>query len=172
MNAGYSFQDFELIESVFVSSNTASISFNNLNQYATDYKHLQVRMIARSATINANVHMRFNGVSTSSYSSHFVLGGGGGSASSANDINASRIIQVCNLPPTHFAVSILDILDAFSITKNKTTRRLGGFSVDGGLMQVSLASGAFYSTTPTSSLTIFGDVDLSVGSRISLYGIR
>jgi hypothetical protein len=46
MLAGYSFEDYELIESVFVASNTATITFNNLNQYATEYKHLQLRFVA------------------------------------------------------------------------------------------------------------------------------
>ena len=172
MLAGYSFQDFELIESVFIASPVGSITFNNLNRYSTDYKHLQVRMVARSNSNNANVHMRFNDVSTASYSAHFLLGGGSGTASSGNDVNASRIIQVCNLPPTHFAPAVLDILDAYSSTKNKTTRRIGGFAVDGSLMQISLASGAFFSTNPTTSLTIFGDVNFSSGSRFSIYGIR
>jgi hypothetical protein len=173
MATGYTFQDYELIESVFLASPAASVTFSNLNQYATEYSHLQIRAVARSGSINANCHLRFNGVSTNSYSFHSLYGTGS-SVASEGYANTDKIFQICNMPPStnHFAGSVADILDAFSSTKNKTVRRLGGVSGGDGIFGVSLISGAFFSMSPTSSLTIIGDVNIGAGSRFSLYGIR
>lgn len=172
MATGYTFQDYELIESVFLASPAASVTFSNLNQYATEYKHLQLRMVARSGGVNSNAALRFNGVTTASYSTHYLVGTGS-NIEPFGEANVNQIGQVINLPPNAegFAVSVVDILDCFSTTKNKTARRLGGFSLGFG-RQVSLVSGAFFSTSPTNSLTIFSSDNIGSSSRLSLYGIR
>ena len=177
MNAGYSFQDYELIESVFLASNAASISFNNLNQYANDYKHLQLRVVGRdywssgSAT-GSNLLIEFNSTSTT-YKGHF-LNGNGSSVGSGEFSNASfdRIPISTSTSSSEFGAFVLDILDAFSTTKNKTMRSLGGMTFSYGNW-IELASGAWFSTNQITSLQVISNAGvLGSGSRFSLYGIR
>jgi len=66
---------------------------------------------------------------------------------------------------------VLDILDAYSTTKNKTIRSLSGMT--GGANNLQLYSGLWNNTAAISSLNIFpGATNFVAGSRFSLYGIR
>lgn len=164
---------YELISTSLISTNTPSVTFN-VSSLSSTYKHLQVRVVARSASGNANVHMRFNGDSGSNYTYHQLYGIGSGSAQSTADLAQNRIPAISPLPPstTEFAPGIADILDPFSTTKNKTVRSFQGVANTGGIVGVSIHSHAWYSTAAVTSLLVFGDYDFAPGSRISLYGIR
>lgn len=180
MNAGYSFQDYELIESVFVASTTASVTFNNLSQYANDYKHLQIRATGRSsrADVDSYAYIRFNNDSGSNYSSHRLRGSGTG-VSSENFTSAyptgiidSGLLVGNNGTTNAFGVSILDILDAYNTNKNTTTKSLSGMTIS-GYNRIVLGSGSWRNTAALTSISIT-DVFSSIlaGSRFSLYGIR
>jgi len=176
MLAGYSFQDFELIDSVFLGANAANVTFNNLQNYATEYKHLQIRYTARSsrATDGDNLGVRFNGVTTSSYSHHRLFGNVGTLSSFAGS-NANTMlgdaVPSANSVANCFSGGIIDILDPYSTTKNKTMRILCGYAQSTGVME--LVSGAFYSLNALSSIEIVAlSGSLVSGSRFSLYGIR
>ena len=163
---------YELISTSLISTNTPSVTFN-VSSLSSTYKHLQVRVVARSASGNANVHMRFNSDSGSNYTYH-QLYGTGSSVGSAADLAQNRIPAISNLPPstTEFSPGIADILDPFSTTKNKTVRSFQGAANTGGITGVSIHSGAWYNTAALTSMLVFGDYDFAPGSRISLYGIR
>ena len=177
MNAGYDFNDFELIESVILASPTGSINFNNLNQYATDYKHLQIRGIFRSSNIggsNWGCGMRFNGDSGTNYAFHGMRGTGSSVISygypnqtGAFAINAGDDANLL----LGWGAGVVDILDAFSTTKNKTTRTLSGF-VEAGNGMVDLLSNLWLSTSAINSINIYMTNNFLTGSRFSLYGIR
>jgi hypothetical protein len=176
MNAGYNFQDFELIESVFVASPTALVTFNNLNQYATDYRHLQVRLVGRSSDATTSVYdllIRFNGDTGSNYSGHNLRATGSAVQSNAIPnftyiLNESTFVGNNNTANVYGA-AIIDVLDPFSTTKNTTTRSLGGSSIS----RLYLGSGAFYSTAAVTSITVGPNSgSILAGSRFSLYGIR
>ena len=174
MNAGYSFQDYELIESVFLASNASSVTFSNLNQYATEYKHLQIRGTLKPAASNANTWLRINGDTGNNYAWHELFtynpatSVGSGSLASTNYIKA---IYSNSSPSTSYGVGIIDILDAYSTTKTKTLRIFTGTISD---FFVALRSGLWNNTSAVSSLTFVSDGghDLAAGSRLSLYGIR
>jgi hypothetical protein len=178
MLAGYSFQDYELIESVFVASNSVAVTFNNLNRYATQYKHLQVRLVGRSAEATTGIYdllIRFNGDTGSNYSGHNLRGTGSAAQSNAL-INFTYILNESTFPGNSntaniFGSAVIDILDPFSTTKNTTTRSLGGHNSSESRLY--LGSGAYYSTAAVNSITV-GPTTGSVvaGSRFSLYGIR
>ena len=70
-----------------------------------------------------------------------------------------------------FSATIIDYLDAFSTSKNKTIRVFVGNSL---APLVSLASGFQNSTTATTSieLGLYNSTTFASGSRFSLYGIR
>jgi hypothetical protein len=179
MNAGYDFNDFELIESVFVASPTASVSFNNLNQYSTEYKHLQIRAVARSdfSSWVAEPLFRVNGITTNSYAFHRVAGGGTSvfSDSVSSQSSMSRIsITGATSPTSSYGVAVIDLLDAYSTTKNKTFRILNGNqSGSSPTVLIQLASGGFFDTQAVSSLSFeLSGSNFVSGSRFSLYGIR
>lgn len=173
MNAGYSFQDYELIESVFVASTTASVTFNNLNQYSTEYKHLQIRAVGRS-THTANItalRVAFNGIGGTSYSIHGIYSNGAiGSYGFTNQPSAyCGLLTGANATAGNFAASVVDVLDAFSNIKNKTIRTLLGSAPH----EVSLHSAAFLNTAEISSMSLTSDAgSIAAGSRFSIYGIR
>jgi hypothetical protein len=180
MNAGYSFQDYELIESVFVASNTASVSFNNLDQYATEYKHLQLRATGRSTRADADsyAYIRFNSDSGANYSSHRLRGSGTDIASDnftsayPSGIIDSGLLVGANGTSGAFGSSVFDIIDAYNTAKNTTTRSLSGMTIS-GYNRIVLGSGSWRNTSSLTSISI-SDVFASIaaGSRFSLYGIR
>ena len=173
MLAGYSFQDYELIESVFVAATTTSVTFSNLNQYATEYKHLQIRAVGRS-THSANItalRVAFNGIGGTSYSIHGIYSNGGiGSYAFPNQSSAyCGLLTAASATAGNFAGSVVDILDAFSSVKNKTIRTLLGSAPH----EVSIHSAAFLNTAAIDSMTLTADAgSIIAGSRFSLYGIR
>jgi hypothetical protein len=178
MNAGYSFNDYELIESAFVASNTASVTFNNLNQYATEYKHLQIRMVARDSGAGGSpsLDMKFNGNSSSIYASHFLFGNGSSLASSGlTSQNRMLLATISDSTKTSgiFTPIVTDILDFSSSTKNTTVRTLYGNVVTGSGLYVGFYSSLFNNTAAITSAEISSSVgNLVAGSRFSLYGIR
>jgi hypothetical protein len=177
MNAGYNFQDFELIESVFLASAASNVTFSNLQNYATDYKHLQIRYTARTARteINDGIAIRINGDSGSNYAAHYLYGTGssalsGGFSSATSTFNSP--IAGNTATSNAFAGGTIDITDAFSSTKNTTLRGLGG--VASNFNQIMLCSGLWNSVASITSLAVItttGNNYIS-GSRFSLYGIR
>ena len=173
---------YDLLESVFLSSSAASVEFTNLNAtYGSTYKHLQIRATVRdsnSGNLQLGTFMQFNGVTSNSYSWHWLYGSGSGSAVSQGFANTNRILA--GIEPTTgttanaFGTHVLDVLDAFSTTKNKTTRSLSGNSNAGGNF-ILLSSGAFLSTNAVTSIKLFpeGGSDSFVQfSRFSLYGVK
>ena len=167
---GVSLSDYELISTTILGTATSSVTFD-VTGLGSTYKHLQIRALAKSSSTNNNANLRFNGVTTTSYSFH-TLYGTGSAVESAAITSATSIANIVNMPPSQFGASVIDILDAFSSTKNKTVRYLSGMSDGGGVQSIALNSGLFISTSPTTSLTITGGVNLATGSRFSIYGLR
>jgi hypothetical protein len=68
----------------------------------------------------------------------------------------------------------VDLLDAYSTTKNKTTRSLSGGIVQSSESGVALSSGLWRSTSAITSATLLSGTgsNLSIGSRFSIYGIK
>jgi hypothetical protein len=173
MNAGYNFQDFELIESVFLSSTTASVTFNNLNQYATEYKHLQIRAVP-VVTQGLTVMARLNGDTGSNYSWHTLVGNGSSVTSGASSSQPRMVVGIAT--DNTIGAFVIDFLDAYSSNKNKTMRSLNGTHRDAD-RYVFLSSGLWLNTSAINSITFFGEAGGNLynfvsGSRFSLYGIR
>lgn len=172
--------DYELITTQILGSNTPSVTFSNLNTYSSTYRHLQLRIVARIANVDpaGQMGLRMNGSSSSSvYTSHRVLGTG--STVTQEGIGTGPIDMITPILRTFgggaganlFAPSVVDIIDAYSTSKNKVVRSFfGGPDVT----QVAVHSGMFISTDPISSLTIVDQTafNLTAGSRFSLYGIK
>jgi hypothetical protein len=168
---------YELIASEILGSAQSSITFSNLGDYSSTYKHLQIRYVARSTASFAaeEIALRFNDISTASYSRHRLFGTGS-SVVSGNNTSQTKIdigfIQAATATANAFGAGVIDILDAYSTTKNKTFRSLNGTTQ--GETYIALYSGAFLATTALTSLVLrsTASVNFVAGSRFSLYGIK
>jgi hypothetical protein len=168
-NAPFLPSDYELIETVILGSSQASITFSSLGTYSSTYKHLQVRLVAVDTFTGGNgssFGVTLNGDTTGgNYSFHNLVGNGlsipsGGAGGSGGSVHMGA--------NGRWSASVIDILDAYSTSKNKTMRIFGG-----NLDIVELFSIARYNTASITSINIatqgFG---LAIGSRFSLYGIK
>jgi hypothetical protein len=171
--------DYELIATGVGTGSNSSILFDSLATYASTYKHLQIRYAARINLSGVNsdpLVIRVNGVSTTSYAHHQLLGTGSVVESAAGtSTTACRIgrLTAVNATTNSFAAGVIDILDPYSSTKNTTFRGLSGNTATGDNI-IALYSGLFNSTAAVNSLEMFAFSGGSfiTGTRMSLYGIK
>ena len=167
---------FDLLETTTLSTSASSVTFSGLDAYS-DYKHLQIRMVAGCAAgFDSSGYLELNGDSTASYSYHWLRGNGSTitpyAASSDTYILINNMIS-SNAYPNEFAAGVLDILDFSSSSKNTTIRASHGYKGTGS-ERVYLSSGAYYNTAAITSLTIggAGGNNMRAGSRFSLIGVK
>jgi hypothetical protein len=167
--------DYESIQTYTLTGNQTTVTFSSI---PSTYTHLQLRLMARnSLSQGANyLRLRLNGGTGTSYSRHALLGNG--SAASANAVANDTVIGMGEIPAASatsgmFGVAVIDLLDYKDTNKNRTVRGLIGEDRNGS-GSVYLASGAYYSTTAVSSLSLFcGDGgDFVQYSSFALYGIK
>jgi hypothetical protein len=170
---------YDLIETITLGSTTASVTFSGLAAYASTYKHLQIRAVTRSSVASNEdfQYIQLNGDTASNYRNHYLIGTG--SSVLSGDITSSYpagILDAFSTPgasfvANSFGASVIDLLDAYSTTKNKTVRILSGQA--GTLNRVALSSGAWFNTASVTSITLDGVFGSYVsGSRFSLYGVK
>jgi hypothetical protein len=166
---------YELIQSYILGSTTSSINFSSLATYASTYKHLQLRIVARGTNGAAGIvlKMRFNGDTGTNYTEHG-LQSDGSSTSSFGGANSDYLLATAmtaaGATANSFSGMVIDILDSYSTTKNKTMRSLSGST---GFNRIILSSGVFRNTASMTSIDLFAaGNDIAAGSRFSLYGIR
>ncbi len=169
---------FELLESTVVGSGgQASVEFTNLTtKYATTYQHLQVRLVARTTravTEDGATRILLNGDSTlSNYRAHFLVGTG----STVVSYDAGNNPELGSFPGANaganqFAPMVIDLLDPFETTKNKTMRLLAGSA--GSVNSIRMHSTAWFNTNSVTTIAINATVgSWAQFSRFSLYGIK
>lgn len=169
---------YDLLESVVLTSDAASVSFTGLSSYASTYKHLQVRMVVRNSGSTSNMpgtFMQFNSVTSNSYAWHWLFGSGSGSPSSQAVPSTDKMIAGRHtgggLATDAFGASVVDILDPFITTKNTTIRSLSGLATS--LNHIHLASGVYLSTDAITSISLLPEgLNFRSNSRFSLYGVK
>jgi hypothetical protein len=74
---------------------------------------------------------------------------------------------------TSWGAGVVDILDSFSTTKNKTIRSLTGKNGN-STREIQVWSGAWRNTNSVTSITLSTSslANISAGSRFSIYGIK
>ena len=161
---------FELISTTILGTAAASVTFSNLGDYASKYKHLQIRSTGLWTTSGAEtMRMRLNGDTGSNYNDHRLVGNGSSVFSSAGTNTTGMYAGF--IPSSQFGASVIDILDAYSTTKNKTIRTFVG--AVSAVNEIQIASGAFRNTASITSITILvASGNIATGSRFSLYGIK
>jgi hypothetical protein len=171
--------DYELIATEILTTNEASITFSNLGDYSATYKHLQIRAVARNTAVGTGTdeyNVVLNGDTGSNYASHRLVGFGSSVSSSAFTsqqwIRAGWVSRNGNSTGI-FSPVVIDITDAFSSTKNTTTRALNGNASAGPSQEIVLFSGLWNNTASITSILLRPDNgSFLAGSRFSLYGIK
>lgn len=178
-SATLSLPAFELIQTTLISSDTASVTFSGLSSYS-DYQHLQIRIVSRvsRSTSWGALLVTFN-ESVSGYKNHRLFGDGTSVVS--NEVTNITSVLL-NFPATGslaetgaYGSGVVDILDAFSSTKNKTVRHLTGrHTAVNSEQRICLGSALWEATSPISSITFTeqNGNPIGTGSRFSLYGVR
>jgi hypothetical protein len=169
---------FESIATVTASGSSATLTFSSI---PSTYKHLQIRGIAKSGAGSGqrNLTMEFNASTGSNHAWHRLFGdgtnaGAEGTASTGSIRLGGASIQAT--PASTFGVSIIDIIDYASTTKNKTVKYFSGSDTNASptAAPISLGSGVLLSTTAITSISISdaGFENFAVGTVFSLYGIK
>jgi hypothetical protein len=168
--AGEATRTYELIETQILASNQGSVIFTGLATYSSTYKHLQVRVVARSAnggTNTINVWSRLNGDSGANYSWHQIAGSAGTSGTSTTWF-ASGVVLENGATANVFPASTIDLLDCYSTSKNKTARSLTGAG-----STVRFLSGSWRNTASVTSWELLPNTgNFLSGSRFSIYGLK
>jgi hypothetical protein len=168
---------FELISTTILGSNQTSVTLDISGLSAT-YKHLQIRMAARQIGDGfGGMDMRANSDSGSNYSMHRLWGNGSSVSSNANTSQTMAQIAYLNRSNSSDAFTgvVLDILDPYSTNKNKTFRTLFGVPNTSSGNYNGIFSGAWYSTSAMTSITLYADSGggtFGTNSRFSIYGIK
>ena len=168
---------FDLLETTTLSTSASSVTFSGLGAYS-DYKHLQIRSVARNTVTNSgssNLYLRFNGATSTSYKKHGLAGNGSAvySYTSAADDKIGLGSHVADNGTTSgiYAPSVIDIVDFSATSKSTTLRSLCGVAGIGN-PTVQLQSGLYMTNAAVTSISLFGDWDFITGSRFSLYGVK
>jgi hypothetical protein len=175
-SGGGSTNSYESIATVTSSGSTSSVTFSSI---PSTYKHLQIRILSRSAyaATTDQIYMRLNSDSGTNYSWHYLKGDG--ASATASGYASDNIIYAATTPAASasaniFGVSIIDILDYGSTNKNKTVRILDGYDANGSGV-VELRSSGWYSTSATTSILLanyMAGSNFASGSSFALYGVK
>jgi hypothetical protein len=173
-NEAFSLTDFYLISTSTISENTANVIFDT-SSLSSRYKHLQIRVAGRTTKVDTDeqLRIRFNSDTGTNYSSHAMFGTSdvfSTSSISQTYIDIARL-AAANLNSNIYGPGVIDILDPFSASKNKTLRSFSSADRPTTPM-IDLSSGAWYSTAPVTSIALFTTTSFVAGSRFSLYGIK
>ena len=164
---------YESIASTTLGSATSSITFSSIPQ---TYTHLQIRGIGRSSSTAANITLRVNSDTSSSYTEHYLYANG--ATVVAGGSGASNFAYLGTNAPSSatasvFGTSIMDILDYTDTNKYTTFRNLSGYDTNGS-GEVWLKSSVFIKTTAISSITLAveGGGNFQQYTSYALYGIK
>jgi hypothetical protein len=173
--------DFELIETIVLTGTQTYATFSNVDTYASTYKHLQIRSAGRTNASGSFVRLNaaFGSPTTdfgSNYAAHYLYGYNNAVASAASTSRVgvhAGMLAGSSAATNVFGSGVCDILDAFSTTKNKTVRSLGGVGATGTAGYIELQSGFWNNTAQIETIELYASgASLLAGSRFSLYGIK
>lgn len=169
---------YESIASFTGAGNPTSITFSSIPQ---TYKHLQIRSSARNlsgstvgvamyvtvnGSANSNLHRLFGDGSTAQAEGYDTGGTGGNGYIDWGQAGGGTASDT-------MGVSIVDIHDYTSTTKNKTFRLMSGTDLNGS-GRIYLNSFAWFTTSAITSITIIEPqaTGFATASSFALYGIK
>jgi hypothetical protein len=170
---------YESIATVTVGAGgSSSISFTSI---PSTYKHLQLRLIARTTATGAAdggfMTVRFNDISSAAsyYGQHWLRGNGTAAAAGA-DGTATNLymerISTDQQTASVYGAGVIDILDYTNTNKNRVTRQLIGYD-NNGSGSIYLGSGMLLSTPAITKIELFPNSgSFKQYSSFALYGIK
>jgi hypothetical protein len=178
-------------ESIATAVGTGSSGTVTFSSIPSTYKHLQIRMMAKSSYTGGSEPLYWQAVvrpngdsSSSNYTFHQLRGNGSAASAAGSGSGAYDGVYVVAAANSNYSgysdiygVAIIDIEDYASTTKNKTVRAISGVNNNlstTGSGAVILNSSVWLNTSAITSLTIFegGAYNWLSGSVFSLYGIK
>ncbi len=168
---------FESISTTVVSSAVSSVTFSSIPQ---TYKHLQIRILARTARVStdATISIQLNSDTGSTWSNHSLFGDGSTTSSGGGGGRTYDYTGVClcvgsSATANIFGVGVTDILDYANTDKYKTIRTLTGGDRNGS-GNVSLQSANWRNTNAITSIGFFDSsgANIATNTHFALYGIK
>ena len=166
--------DYELVATTILGSAQSSVVLD-LSGISSTYKHIQIRGTARSTASGRDwFYVRMNASALTN--GHEVRSEGSSVISGVILIGADvafALMPGANAGTGQFGAFVMDLLDPFSTTKNKTIRTLAGNATTSET-QIHLTSGFRNNTAATTSVTLIprDGPNIAAGSRFSIYGIK
>ena len=155
-----------------VVTNSAYVAFNNI---PTTFAHLQLRVSAvNPPTGNVIINYATAGGAIdygTNYRFHYLTGNGTSATSGDSGANATAAVggyvgsQAASTP----FVMVVDLLDYLNTSKNKVSRSLSGYDLNGSGI-VSLYSGLWLNTGAVTGIAVGFNGSVST-IRVDLYGI-
>lgn len=161
---------FESIATATGTGSSGTITFSNI---PGTYQHLQIRYLNTTSSSGESVLMQFNSDTGSNYTRHWIRGQGSTASASGTASTTSIYVGSTNsgTDTTYPEVSIIDIHDYASTSKNKTARAFTGIDKNGS-GDVQLLSGLWQSTSAITSIKLFITANFTTNSVFALYGIK
>jgi hypothetical protein len=171
------------IASSYDSISTATLTTTQLevtlSSIPATYKHLQVRITARSdrpvAIDSCFIYLNTDSTGGGNYNAHGLIGTGAAASSYYDNGNflAVGVLPGSSATSGIFGGFVFDLLDYANTNKFKTSRSIGGCDLNGS-GQVRLNSGLWRSTAAVNSITFTcnGPGSFIAGTKVALYGIR
>lgn len=148
-------------------SGNTTLTFSQIPQ---TYKHLQIRVVTRSANFSSNnFFIRINGNTGPNYSFHS-LTGNGSTATASGYSDGTGFTLYPDAESTNFTVMIIDIHD-YREVKAKTIRGFIGKDTNGS-GSVRLASGMYTGLGTITQIELLDGGDFSTAAKVYLYGIK
>jgi hypothetical protein len=159
-----------LIQSYVLDSVTATVTFD-ITGLGSQFRHLQLVIAAKTNRADRAdlLYIKLN--NSDATKAHILQGTGTSVQSLSEDLRVGYIAGATTT--SVFGAAVVDILDAFSSTKNKTVRVLSGYNngTGGGESIVALGSNFLNSTSTLTSVVVAAIGSFAIGSRFSLYGV-
>jgi len=177
--AAASTSSYESIASATGTGSNSTITFSSI---PATYKHLQIRAIVKNNIADTSISsggMEINADSTNSNYAYHELAGDGSTASASGTANSRPVYG--RVPQANYTnimgVTIIDIHDYASTTKNKTIRIFDGCDTNSANGFVELRSGLWMNTNTITSLTFYAhswssSYYFTTATTFALYGIK
>ncbi len=174
-NDPYSPNALDLLETATLTGTQSSVTFNNLSTYANSYQHLQIRIVAVTSA-ESNIRFQLNADTGNNYAFHNLYGSGSGSTvSGALTSTSGGYVGYSKLTAANGSQfgAIIDLIDAFETTKNKTARCFYGNRHTGTDPLVMISSSLWQNTNALTEVKFYAESGtINATSRFSLYGIK
>jgi len=169
-NAAYIPTSFESIASATGTGSSGTITFSSI---PSTYTSLQIRGLYGAASGSGyGLYIQLNGDSSSNYAYHALYGDGSTASAFGAATQTKMYASFGTVSSTVNGVTIIDLHDYTSTTRNKTVRFFSGEDANGS-GTVDLMSGLRVNTAAITSVTLVLEGGLfSTSSQFALYGIK